>query len=79
MKEQTFYGLTKEQVETLNNYFLEKPAKEAIPYLQIIQKLPQITVKIEEKVDDPAQLPLPLAIENEPGGEDVPETVIAPV
>lgn len=49
MTEKVYFGLTQEQATELNNYFLEKPAKEAIPYLKIIQNLPQITVKVEDE------------------------------
>lgn len=80
MKEQVLFGLTTEQITKLNNYFLEVKAKDAIPYLQILGSLPAINVTpVEEKVADPAQLPLPLVVDNEPGGEDTPEELITPV
>ena len=78
-KEQILFGLTKEQVKTFNDYFLEVKAREAIPYLHILGSLQAFSITALEKTSDPAQLPLPLVVDKEPGGEDVPEDVVSPV
>ena len=52
-KEQQLFGYSKETVDQLNNYFLEKPAKEAIPFLKLLGAGIGFTVTVEDKVADP--------------------------
>jgi hypothetical protein len=73
MSEKTvLFGLTKDELKKLQDYFFEKPAKEAIPFLQLLQSAKAIEVTFEKPM-------LPAVIENEPAGEDTPEEIIAPV
>lgn len=80
-EQKVYYGLKKEDLDTLYEYFMNRTAKEALPYLKLLGGAVQIQFTESEVTEakDPAQLPLPLVEENEPGGEDVPETVISPV
>lgn len=48
-KEQQLFGYTKEQVNQLQAYLLDKPAKEAIPLLNIIGAGIGVTVTIQEE------------------------------
>lgn len=46
-KEVKMFGFTKEQVDALKSYLLEKPAKESILFLQMIDRSPQLDVTFD--------------------------------
>lgn len=73
-EKKTFYGLTKEQLDSLYEYFMNRTAKEALPFLKLLNQA--VTIEFDEKVEP---TPLTVVEEVEPSGEDTPETIVAHV
>lgn len=64
---QEFYGLLKTQMDALYEYFLNKPAKESLPYLKLLGSVPRITFQ-ERPEDDAKTLDASITDVGEPVG-----------
>jgi len=78
MKEtKIFYGLTKEQLDTLYEYFMNRTAKEALPYLKMLNTAVNIT--FDEDVKEPSPELLVDETVTPIAGEDAPPEATQPI